>query len=54
MNLHISQVIEDDQFYVKLEISKDFKDFVWQELKKSIKYSSFIGKITVKNATFFI
>ena len=37
MKLHISQVIDDDQFYVKLEISKDFTDFVWQELKKSIK-----------------
>ncbi|MDA9201243.1 SNF2-related protein, partial [Candidatus Pelagibacter ubique] len=37
MNLHISQVVENDQFYVKLEISEDFKDFVWQELKKSIK-----------------
>ena len=37
MKLHISQVIDNDQFYVKLEISKDFKDFVWQELKKSIK-----------------
>ena len=23
MKLHISQVIDDDQFYVKLEISKD-------------------------------
>ena len=29
MKLHISQVIDNDQFYVKLEISKDFKDFVW-------------------------
>ena len=37
MKLHISQVIDNDQFYVQLEISKDFKDFVWQELKKSIK-----------------
>jgi len=37
MKLHISQVLDNDQFYVKLEISKDFKDFVWQELKKSIK-----------------
>ena len=37
MKLHISQVKDDDQYYVQLEISEDFRDFVWQELKKSIK-----------------
>ena len=37
MNLHISQVLEEGQSYVKLEVSKDFQNFVWQELKKTIK-----------------
>ena len=37
MQLHISQVSENNQFYVKIQRSKDFKDYVWQELIKTIK-----------------
>jgi len=37
MNLHISQEKENNQFYVKLERSKDFDNFIWQELLKTIK-----------------
>ena len=35
MNLHISQVLEEGQSYVKLEVSKDFQNFVWQRIKKN-------------------
>ena len=37
MNLHISQEKENNQFYVKLERSKDFDNFICQELLKTIK-----------------
>ena len=37
MNLKISQVKENNQYYVKLERSKEFKDFIWHELIKTIK-----------------
>ena len=37
MILHISQVSENNQFYVKIKRSNDFKDYIWQELIKTIK-----------------
>ncbi len=37
MNLKISQVKENNQYYVKLERTKEFKDFIWHELIKTIK-----------------
>ena len=32
MELNVSQVKENNQYYVKIERSQDFDDFVWQEL----------------------
>ena len=37
MKLNISQVEKNNQFYVKINRSKDFKEYVWQELIKTIK-----------------
>ena len=37
MELKVSQVIENNQYYVKIEKSKDFNNFVWEELLKTIK-----------------
>ena len=37
MKLNISQVEKNNQFYVKINRSKDFKEYVWQELTKTIK-----------------
>ena len=37
MELNISQVTENNQFYVKIQRSKNFDEFVWQELIKTIK-----------------
>ena len=37
MKLNISQVEKNNQFYVKINKSKDFKEYVWQELTKTIK-----------------
>ena len=37
MEIHISQVEQNNQFYVKIEKSKDFNEFAWQELIKTIK-----------------
>ena len=37
MELNVSQVKENNQYYVKIERSQDFDDFVWQELLKTIK-----------------
>jgi len=37
MELNISQVAENNQFYVKIKRSKNFDEFVWQELIKTIK-----------------
>ena len=36
MILH-SQVSENNQFYVKIKRFNDFKDYIWQELIKTIK-----------------
>jgi hypothetical protein len=37
MEIHISQVEQNNQFYVKIQKSKDFNEFAWQELIKTIK-----------------
>jgi|TARA_B100001964_G_C14258006_1_gene613528 hypothetical protein len=37
MNLHISQITENSQNYVKIEKSKDFNNSVWDKIKISIK-----------------
>ena len=37
MELNVSQVKENNQYYVKIERSQNFDDFVWQELLKTIK-----------------
>ena len=50
MKLHISQVEDNEQLYVQLEVSKDFKEFVWQELKKTIKqFQDIPFKVDEKN-----
>ena len=37
MKLNISQVKQNNQFYVKIQKSNDFKEFTWVELIKTIK-----------------
>ncbi len=37
MKINISQVKQNNQFYVKIEKSNDFKEFVWLELVKTIR-----------------
>ena len=37
MKLNISQVKQNNQFYVKIQKSNDFKEFTWVELIKIIK-----------------
>ena len=50
MKLHISQFEDNEQLYVQLEVSKDFKEFVWQELKKTIKqFQDIPFKVAEKN-----
>ena len=37
MEIHISQAEHNNQFYVKIQKSKNFDEFAWQELIKTIK-----------------